>query len=123
MAYTTPRGAIQINAGDMGVDFTEKLISLSGASGDTTRRGAFADITPLSRKDGRGIANVLLYIREISASHPETTAHGICIRGSGACDGSEVAGYLRDIAGRQMNSPSSGVNMGDPHPDGSTSRR
>ena len=106
-----------------GVDFSEKLIRLSGVSEDTTRRVAFADITPLSRNDDQSLANAPLAISEISASPPSTTVQEICIRGSGACAGSEAAGYLRDITGRQMNFPASGVNMGDPNPDGSTPRR
>ena len=122
MAYTTPRGAVQ-KMQEAGADFPEKLIRLSGVSEDTTRRVAFADITPLSRNDDQSLANAPLAISEISASPPSTTVQEICIRGSGACAGSEAAGYLRDITGRQMNFPASGVNMGDPNPDGSTPRR
>ena len=106
-----------------GVDFYEKLISLSGASGDTTTRSAFACITPLSRKDGQGLANAPLAIREIIESPPSTTTQKICIRRSGACAGSEVVGYLRDIAGRQMNFPSAVVDKGVPNPDGCYMRR
>ena len=46
------------------MDFTDKLIILSGVSEDTMGMVDFADITHLSRKGGRSLANFLLDIRK-----------------------------------------------------------